>query len=629
MTTATLGDLLLTAADHLTTATQRSRHQREPGHLASAISETARAVGALRRYLTNVITDSGIQPYLSTGNATIYAAIHAREALQTAAEHLITAGKAFHHLKTTPDPDPLTPDIATATGHLTAGHDLLRTHFTADIDGIRTPASRWSAVITSPPVTSALLQEISRQTAQLWQLTAGLSQAVTGTSALYGIAPNELDHAKHWLRRAQDLLDQAPSHNQAHFHGHLLLHAVPVNRMPAPQPLTAPEPLTDLCHGITVSAGRLHAIARASAGLALSSPLFTAESWRWTVNARAVAADLSEILLRSLAQRVQALPVDPFARRLLTAAAEAAANTCERWRHVTAAWGKMTTSTTGLTAPGVADSTDLLIRLGRLAFDNQHWTPARERQAPVRDPAGLAPGPAQLVTVFAAVHQAADALASLAAADEQNVAAVIAARQIYLPVRLLSGRKYTPRPYGRAPVKDTAVLLKTYTSAAAASTELAVALDAASLVLDAPSKLIATARIATRHGQDITETGQAPELNPAWPPPPARYRLPRGPVEQQLHQLNIDNDILLLRAQAIDTAAQHLIAEAQTETSQPKNTPSSSAELQRKKKPNSRQTPAAQSFPSSAGQQASSRSPAASSQAPRAPAAHRPAQARR
>jgi hypothetical protein len=280
----------------------------------------------------------------------------------------------------------------------------------------------------------------------------------------------------------------------------------------------------------------------------------------------------------------------------------------------------MTTDTQGLTAPGVTDSSDVLIRLGRLTYDNQHWTPARERHASIRDPADLAPGPAQLVAVFAAVHQAADASASLAAADEQNVGAAITIRRIYRPTRLLSRRKYLPRPYSRAPIKDTTTLLKTYTSAAAASTELAVALDAAALVLNAPSQLIAAARIATRPGQEAVTAGQPLELNPAWPPLPApRYRS-RGPIEKQVHEL-IDNDILLLRAQAIDTAAKHLIAEA--------NQQKTRREIARQEKiSSSGQAQAAQNFPASAAQPGAGRPATSTSRKPREVPAPRPGQLR-
>jgi len=46
----------------------------------------------------------------------------------------------------------------------------------------------------------------------------------------------------------------------------------------------------------------------------------------------------------------------------------------------------------------------------------------------------------------------------------------------------------------------------------------------------------------------------------------SRHR-PRSPVEDRLLQLNVDSDILLIRAQAIHTAGRRLNTEAKEETS--------------------------------------------------------------
>ena len=73
----------------------------------------------------------------------------------------------------------------------------------------------------------------------------------------------------------------------------------------------------------------------------------------------------------------------------------------------------MTTGTAGLTAPGIADTSDLILRLGRLAFTDPGWTPHRSRSAPLRDVADLAPDTVQAAVVVAAVHHAMDSLAQV------------------------------------------------------------------------------------------------------------------------------------------------------------------------------------------------------------------------
>jgi hypothetical protein len=609
VTTVTLGELLTAAADDLAAATQHSHDQRGLGHLASAIAESARVTGALEPYLDEVIAGSGVQSYPGAGSWAAYLASHAREALQLAAEHLAAAGHAIKPLRAAPDRDLLTPDITAAADHLMAGHRLLRTHFTSAIDGARVPASRWAAALASRPVTAALLQEISGQTERVWRLSVGLSYAASGTSALYGAAPTELDRANRWLRHARVLLRLVPAAGHPGFPGRFLLRALQANQALAPQPLTAPESLAGLCQGITISTERLHATALTRPG-ASQSALLTAESWRWTATAQAVTAGVTEILLRSLAERVQALPADPFARRLLTAAADTAASARERWRHVTAAWGHLTTGTQSLDAPGITDTTDLLLRLGRLAYANPYWTPARQRQAPVRDPADLAPGPDQVVTVFTALHQAADALASLATADEHNVRAATDARQIYL---------HPDNPRGPAPATATSALLQAYTSAAAASTELAAALDTVALAIDAPSQTITAARLATSRGQEPARAAGPPLLTPTRPEPAVSQQHQPGPVEQRLSRLHIDNDILLQRAKAIDTAGRSLLAQAKAEASQSQG--SHQAVEPRQEGPD--QPQAAQNFPHKPARPAPAR-PAAGSSRQTRPASARP-----
>jgi hypothetical protein len=56
---------------------------------------------------------------------------------------------------------------------------------------------------------------------------------------------------------------------------------------------------------------------------------------------------------------------------------------------------------------------DLVLRLGRLAFDDPAWTPARGTQARLRDPAW----PTWAGALVPVIHQTADALAQMAAGD--------------------------------------------------------------------------------------------------------------------------------------------------------------------------------------------------------------------
>src|SRR5258708_21345855 len=98
-------------------------------------------------------------------------------------------------------------------------------------------------------------------------------------------------------------------------------------------------------------------------------------------------------MLRSLAGRRGPAAALVELGSQLDAAAETAASACARWREVAAGGRRLTTETRGRAAPGLADASDLVIQLGRIAFTSPQWTPARPRRAPPRPPAAPAPHP--------------------------------------------------------------------------------------------------------------------------------------------------------------------------------------------------------------------------------------------
>jgi hypothetical protein len=564
MTTPVFGELTRSASRHLRAAADRDP---DPRSLPADIAQAQRTTRALRRYLDDIISASGIRPFMTAHDPGFDATLHARQALRNASASLTAARRWFPlagfdllaELAADGLDDPGGSYLAAAAASLTAGRDLLCTHFTTTAHGILTPTSRWSAVITSPAVTAALLEDITSQCEQLRRCTRNLAYTAATAPGTPGRVPRELDLAMYWLDVTANILGSAQHHDQVTATAHTLLYAIPARRLPDLQPFASRESPAELCQAILISAERLHITAITEPGEAAWSPALTAESWRWTATARAVTADLTEALLRALAERIPILPAETRTSRLLSVAAEAAASTCERWRHVTAAWGQMTTETKGLTAPDVADSTDIVIRLGRLTFTDPQWTPGQEHRAAVRDPAELASGLSEAAQIFTALHHAADALATLAAADCVNVRTAITARRLHLRTRL-SGKTYIRRPYGPAPENDTRTLLRTYAKAAAASTELLTALDAAAIALNAPSQILAAARTATRLGQDSPPASEHYSY--------ARFRRTTkelGPIEQQIQDLGITDPLYILRAQAIDAATRQLITEAKTD----------------------------------------------------------------
>jgi hypothetical protein len=123
------------------------------------------------------------------------------------------------------------------------------------------------------------------------------------------------------------------------------------------------------------------------------------------------------------------------------------------WHQVDRAWDTMITESRMLPTQAMTDASDLVLRMGRLVWDDPHWTPARSRRAPHRDPAALAPGASTVVTVIAAVHQLADALARVAKADLDAVETADHAGRLYVPTRSLP-EDDVPRPFATAPPPD-------------------------------------------------------------------------------------------------------------------------------------------------------------------------------
>jgi len=247
----------------------------------------------------------------------------------------------------------------------------------------------------------------------------------------------------------------------------------------------------------------------------------------------------------------------------IPAAAMRVADAWPAWRAVATAWGAITTDTHGVRTPAVADASDLLLRLGRLAFDNPGWTPATRPTPPPRDLAELPPGGDRLAAV-AAVHHAWVALAEIAAADQRAVHAAVRASRLHVPTRSLPDEDGydIPRRFAPAMHSQVADLKDAYETAVRTSTQAATVLGAVAVELGAPTKALALARAAAIHQHahgirrpdDRSQSADQP-TDPG-PDPGA------GPVAQAVMQLGPPDSLAVLRAAAIDRAARTLLTEA-------------------------------------------------------------------
>jgi hypothetical protein len=235
--------------------------------------------------------------------------------------------------------------------------------------------------------------------------------------------------------------------------------------------------------------------------------------------------------------------------------------------------------------------------MGRLAWDDPQWTPERGRGARPRTAADLTAGGGGVAAVVAAMHQAADALTQVAAADRAAVTATDSAGHLYVRTRSLPDGYDVPRPYATPPADRTSPLLDAYQAAAEASSQATSALAALAIATDAPSGTLALARVASVPRPQIPGQDQIPPAVAAPAGRPAAVPARPGPTEQAIRKLRVKDPVVLLRAVAIDDAAQQLIAQAEQLSGQA--SPGDTGVTARRRPPGGPARLAAQDFPHS------------------------------
>jgi hypothetical protein len=580
MTAVTFGDLLDPGREHLARAAGLPDDVLRGESVHAAAAAARRLALTLARYLADIAPYGMAETVANRSlGPQVRAAVDGREALRIAAAAFRSAARA--DVPAGRSPDTVVAHLTAARIPLAAGRDLLRTHFATRTDGILVHRSDWSAVVISGPVTRALAAEVAFWSRQLAVLITRLSQAAETSTAVPPTACPALASGGQWLLTATAALTAGQRKAPATTEDTALLNAIPARVILPQRPPGDGESGGELAAEVARSAARLRVIVWGTAHQAAWSGAMTAESWRWTATGAAVTCHLSQLLLESLASRPGLFTGMPQVALQLRAAGESAGRACAAWRDAVAAWDVITTETQGLTAPDLPDLGDLIVRLGRLAFTDPAWTPARVRYSPLRNPASLAPGPAQFNEVVSAVHHAVSAVVSVAATDQQAVDIAARASRLHVPTRTLPAEYDVPRKFGNAVPATAAALIDAYQAAGAAS-ELAVAdLDRLATTVGAASRILGFARAATRLGPDTTmaltaapRATRRPDVDLARmkdrPPVPAvtapdgpgqAVMVPPGPAELAVRGHGPPDLGLLMHARVIDKAIRKLVAE--------------------------------------------------------------------
>ncbi len=435
--TVTLGELFRTAEVHLEAA-ETARGSPEPAIVAY---DLARTVSIMARYLEN-------QPAHGT---TRWAKAH-----RTLARNLRRAATELQGHATQAD-DSGSGHFASATKALSAGLDLLATHDAA------TGPTYWGTLIPSAPVQAELVGRLATVAARLAPWADWLTHTASSRTDDAGAAQVAYATAARHLRLASAVGDRLRPVHRA------LLHQVPAARPPARVPPADSEPVEELCRQIAAGADQLRFASLRAPDRAIWSPAMNARGWEYAARAAAIITQLSGLILQDIANTAS-----------LTGARD-------EWLKLRTVWTGFSTDTSVVASPASTVLGDLVLRTGRLAFDNPSWTPSAAPPPPRR-------AIADVRMVVAALHQAADALAVTAAADRASVWAAFRANRLYVPTRTVDDRANIPRRFAPAPEERVDLLIAAYQPVIAASRQAASVLGDLAVKTKAQSRPLALAR---------------------------------------------------------------------------------------------------------------------------------------
>lgn len=555
---ATFGDFLLAARRHVQAAAE-SR-----GHYAPdmGIFGVSQSLGRLVAVMAGCVQDC-TAPYGNVRtrqgralNVWAQAGVEAREALGHAARflHQVETGQRRrraaseyeHHLDAAAD-------------SLSAGRDLLATHFILTVDGSQRPRSEWALAIASPRTTRALLVEIAAMARQIAPAGADRALPSPGESSTVGVRrrPNR---ACKWLLVLNATVRQAHAREPVTAADTMLLHAIPVNVLPPRRVPETADPVLALCDGVIASAERVRHLAWRAAEQASWSPGMSATSLHQVAAASTVVSHNCHVVLMGLASRTELLGFGAVGADLLAAADEAEL-VRDLWRGVAGTVDRINTDSRRHVSQAAAEARDLAMWTGRLAYADQDWTAASGPGKAARLPEDLAPDPAHARMVVAAVHHASHTLNQLTRAEHEEVRAAAQAGRILVATRSLPDDFDISRPFARAPQGRVDALLGRYRDAGAASREATAAVAVVAEATRGPSRVLTAAEAAIegrpggRPGREaLPDRAGAGEQSDAWEPP--------GPVERTVLDLGVTEPEILRRAAELDSASERLIMDA-------------------------------------------------------------------
>ena len=560
----TFGDFAQAVSRHLESPAGSSQAavRRRPGEVAAEVVEYAGELQRIVKIMGNYLAD--LAPAAPPKSPWRPAAIDATYAVRNAAGSLAIPRRIAPAGGNAALTSSLARDLRAASTAMTAGRDLLNTHFTTTIAGERRNHSEWAPLITASPVRSAILTELARWARQVTARGAHL----TGREARLRpeLVPEQagIIAACTHLTQMASAIEKAQSERPIHGSSIRKLYAVPANIL---QPRRLPaqaETVTALCQGTIDTAERVRQAATQAIPEAALSPSANADSFTHTASSATVISRNCATLQRILATRAAELGNAALSKRLTTSA-NLSETASQAWLATVRAWDRIRTDTEGEIAPAAAEASDLTLWTGRLTYTDPNWIPGIGAGSDRRQPADLAPEPSDVGTMLSAVHQASYTLTTVAAADYAQIRTTAQTGRLFIPVIPLDRSRDQQQAYIHAPADRVTALLDSYRDAGTASVKATVAIAELNTGLRRRKERSAKRQPSTpqvRSDPELDLIGQRRQALLLEPNPSRRA----GPVESTLRELGVTSQQLLARSSALDVATRNLVAEAIDQT---------------------------------------------------------------
>ncbi len=531
--------------------------------IQEACGSLARLTVVLQRYVRDIGLGLGPPSRSDPASGGWWRAWYeANAALRHAVGALRLPRLAVQHLGRPPI-DSLAGRLDAATMTMTAGRDLLQTHFALDADGRRIARTEWTAVISSRPASAGLLAEIASIARDV--APQGARLAVTPGWRGAPEARRRMTNACQWLWILDAAVRQAQTEYPVGTSVTELVRGLPSAALdPRPTPPDRAS-VAWLCDAATTSAERTRRAAWRFNGHATWSPAMSKRSLRQVAATSTVTCRNCLNLLHTLASSAVSAKDERWQEHL-EAAQRAAGRAGQAWLDVAHALDSITTDTRAHLSATAEEAGDLALWTGRLAYASPHWTPPAGPAHALRPASRLVANPADQPRVVTSVHQAIHTLGDLAHAEHEHIRLAARAGRILVPTRSIPDSFDIRAAFTAAPADRIHTLLEVYGNAAERSREAAAAVGLIAERLRTPSRALSIARTVLRDDLVLEPDWRVP-VNETDVAQSAIHGLP-GPLERILRDLNVDDPVMLSRAADLDRSGDRLLLDA-AESGQP------------------------------------------------------------